>query len=73
VSFHEVVRAAGLAYVWKVVGVLGILSVISAGLTCLTGPVVILGEILWLIALLIAVKEALDKEWFVTIVIAFLI
>ena len=72
VTFQEMVRAAGLAYVWKVIGVLGVLSVLSPGMTFLTGPVVILGEILWLIALLIAVKEALDKEWPITIVIVFL-
>jgi hypothetical protein len=69
VTFQEVVRVAGLAYVWRLVGLLGVFGLLSSNIT---STLVLIGEILWLIALLIAIKEALDKEWFITIVIAFL-
>jgi len=69
VTFQELVRVAGLAYVWRIVGLFGVFGVLSANIT---STLVFIGEILWLIALLVAIKEALDKEWFITIVIAFL-
>lgn len=68
VTFQEVVRVAGLAYVWRTVGLLGVFGFLSPNIT---SALVFIGEILWFIALLVAIKEALDKEWFITIVIAF--
>ena len=68
VTFEELVRTVGLAYVWQVVGVLGILGAISAALSCLVAPALFLGAILFLISALIAAKEALDLEWVQTIV-----
>ncbi len=67
VTFEEMVRTLGLAYVWKVVGVLGVLGFIP-GLGCLVAPVLFLSWILWLIAWLLAAKEALDLDWVPTIV-----
>lgn len=58
-----------MAYVWRIVGLFGVFGVLSANIT---STLVFIGDILWLIALLVAIKEALDKEWFITIVIAFL-
>ncbi len=71
VTFDEVVRTLGLAYVWNIVGLLGILGLIP-GLGCLVGPVVFIGAILGLVAWLFAAKEALDLEWLQTIVTVFL-
>jgi hypothetical protein len=68
VTFEELVRTVGLAYVWQAVGVLGILGAISAALSCLVAPALFLGAILFLISALIAAKEALDLEWVQTIV-----
>ncbi|MFC2037249.1 YIP1 family protein [Chloroflexota bacterium] len=68
VSFDELVRTLGLAYVWNVIGVLGILAAFSAGLSCILAPVMIIGVILMVIAWFVAAKEALDLEWVQTIV-----
>lgn len=67
VTFEEMVRTLGLAYVWKVVAVLGVLGFIPA-LGCLVAPVRFLAWILGLIAWFVAAKEALDLEWVQTIV-----
>jgi len=75
VSFDELVRNLGLAYVWRVVGVLGILSAISTTLSCVLAPIMILTTILTIVAWFMAAKEALDLEWvqtIVTVVLGFL-
>jgi hypothetical protein len=72
VSFDELVRTLGLAYVWQVVGVLGIVAAFSDALSCVLAPVQILGAILMIAAWLIAAKEALDLEWVQTIVVVVL-
>jgi hypothetical protein len=71
VSFEEVVRTLGLAYVWNVVGVLGVIGIIPA-LGCIIGPLIFIAWILGLIAWFIAAKEALDLEWLQTIITVFL-
>lgn len=68
VTFDELVRTLGLAYVWNVVGFLGVLGVISSTLVCLVSPALFIGFVFGLIAWLLAVKEALDLEWVQTIV-----
>ncbi|MGD9092644.1 MAG: YIP1 family protein [Anaerolineales bacterium] len=72
VTFNEMVRTLGLAYVWNVVGFLGILSAFSVALQCLVAPLMVIGAILMIIAWFIAAKEALDLEWLQTIVTVFL-
>jgi hypothetical protein len=72
VSFDELVRTLGLAYVWQVVGILGIVAAFSDALSCLLAPVQILAAILMIAAWLIAAKEALDLEWVQTIVVVVL-
>lgn len=62
-SFEEMVRVLGLAYVWNVVGFLGILALLGPALTCVTGPISFLAAIAGLISWFIAAKEALDLEW----------
>jgi hypothetical protein len=72
VSFDELVRTLGLAYVWKVVGVLGVLRVFSIALSCLAAPLGLAAWLLGLIARFVALKEALDLEWAQTIATAIL-
>ncbi len=68
VTFEELVRTLGLAYVWQVVGVLGIVGIFSDTLACILVPVILIASIATLAAWLIAAKEALDLEWVQTIV-----
>jgi len=68
VRFDELVRTLGLAYVWQVVGILGILAAFSDALSCVLAPIQILAAILMIAAWFIAAKEALDLEWVQTIV-----
>jgi hypothetical protein len=67
VSFDEVVRTLGLAYIWRAVAVLGLFSFIPA-LECLLSPVRFAAWVVGLIAWFIAAKEALDLEWLETII-----
>jgi len=68
VTFDELVRTLGLAYVWQVVGVLGIVSAFSTALSCLLAPVMVIAAILLVVAWFIAAKEALDLDWVKTII-----
>jgi hypothetical protein len=71
VSFDEVVRTLGLAYVWRVVAFLGILSFFPA-LECIFGPIRFAAWVLGVIAWFVAAKEALDLEWGETIITVFI-
>jgi hypothetical protein len=68
VTFEEMVRTLGLAYVWQVVGVIGIVGVLAPALACLTAPALLVAALLGLVAWFLATKEALDLEWLQTIV-----
>ncbi len=68
VSFDELVRTLGLAYVWQVIGVLGVLAAASETLSCVLAPVQIIAGILMIVAWLLAAKEALDLDWVQTMV-----
>jgi hypothetical protein len=68
VSFEEMVRTLGLAYVWQVIGLIGAVQVFSEALSCLLAPALFIAWILALIAWLVAAKEALDLQWVPTIV-----
>ena len=72
VTFDELVRTLGLAYVWNIVGVVGALAAFSPTLSCLLTPAFVVAAILGLVAWLVAAKEALDLEWVQTIVTVFL-
>jgi len=76
INFEEAVRTMGLAYVWNVVGVLGIVSLISPTLSCLTSIPRFFAWVAGFISWLVAAKEALDLEWpqtVGTIIIAFVV
>jgi hypothetical protein len=62
-SFNEVVRPLGLANVWHIVGIFGILALITPALGCVTGIFSLAAGILGFIAWLIAAREALGLEW----------
>ncbi|NIN68790.1 MAG: hypothetical protein GTO63_29705 [Anaerolineae bacterium] len=68
VTFEELVRTLGLAYVWQVVGVIGAVAAFSTALGCLLAPVMFIAWVLMVIAWFVATKEALDLEWVQTIV-----
>ena len=68
VTFDELVRTLGLAYVWQVVGVLGVVSAFSVALSCILAPVMVIAAILLVVAWFIAAKEALDLDWVKTII-----
>jgi CBS domain containing-hemolysin-like protein len=68
VTFEEMVRTLGLAYVWNIIGFLGIFGGFIPALGCLFGPIMILAVIALIVAWFIAAKEALDLEWLQTIV-----
>jgi hypothetical protein len=67
VTFEELVRTLGLAYVWHIVGVIGVLTAFSDTLKCLLTPVAVIAAIMGLISWFVATKEALDLEWVQTI------
>jgi len=68
VDFEEMVRTLGLAYVWNVVGVIGVLSAFSSFLACLLAPALIIGWIMLIISWFVAAKEALDLDTGQTII-----
>lgn len=68
-NFGEVVRTTGLAYVWNIIGVLGILVALApTALACILLPIFLITWVLTLLARLVAVKEALDLDWIRTII-----
>jgi hypothetical protein len=67
-SFEEMVRVLGLAFIWRVVAFIGIVSAITPVLGCVAAPITIIAGLLGLAAWLIAAKEALDLEWTQTII-----
>jgi hypothetical protein len=72
VTFNELVRTMGLAFVWNAVMIVaGIIGHIPF-LACLLWPAIILAVLLTLAAWAVALHEALDLEWIQTIVTAIL-
>jgi hypothetical protein len=68
VTFEEMVRTLGLAFVWNAVGLLGLLGGVIPFLACLLAPITILAALAGLVAWFFAAKEALDLEWGQTII-----
>ena len=67
VNFEEMVRTLGLAYVWNILGFVGVISFFAPFLVCIASPLLFLGWIAGLVAWFVAAKEALDLEWAQTI------
>ncbi|HSR30143.1 MAG TPA: hypothetical protein VLY63_06215 [Anaerolineae bacterium] len=68
VNLGELVRTLGLAYVWNVVGVIGVLAGLSDALSCLFTPALVVGWVMLVVSWFVAAKEALDLEVVQTIV-----
>lgn len=68
VAFDELVRTMGLASVWTVVGVLGLIAAFSDALSCVLGPAIVISWIALVVAWFVAVHEALDVSWGKTII-----
>ena len=68
VTFDELVRTLGLAYIWRVVGVLSIVGAFSPALACVAAPISLAAAIAGLFSWFIAAREALDLDWTQTIV-----
>jgi hypothetical protein len=62
VSFDEMVRTLGLAYIWNFFGALAALGNVIPLLGCLTAPGACIGWILGLVSYFIATQEALDLD-----------
>jgi hypothetical protein len=62
VTFEETVRTLGLAYVWNIVGFIGVVAGLVPGLGCILTPLLCIAPILQLISWFIAAQEALDLD-----------
>ena len=65
VTFDELVRTIGLAYVWNAAGILNILGGV---LSCIRWPVRVITWVALVVSWFLAVKEALDLDWVPTVV-----
>ncbi len=75
-TFDELVRAMGLANVWRVIGFIGILAAITPLLSCVLAPVSLLAGLAGLVAYFFSIREATGMEWVgvaVTVVVALII
>lgn len=63
VTFNQLVRTLGLAYIWSAIGVFGVLTSLSPALSCLLGVILLAATILMVVAWFVAAKEALDLPW----------
>ena len=68
VTFDEVVRTAGLASVWGIIGVAGVLAFLPF-LACVLSPALMLAWLLSILAMFFALQEALDLETFQVIIL----
>lgn len=76
ITFQEAVRTLGLAQVWGVVGVLGVLGAFVPVLGCITAPLSCIAAILALVSWFVAAQEALDldtTQTAITVVIGWLV
>lgn len=58
VTFEEMVRTLGLAQIWNLAGVLGVVPLLG----CITAPITCVAAILGLVSWFIAAQEALDLD-----------
>lgn len=68
VNFGKLVRTLGLAYVWTIIGVIGVLAGLSHTLSFLFTPVLVVGWVMLVLSWFFAAKEALDLGVVKTIV-----
>jgi hypothetical protein len=68
VTNDEMIRTLGLAYVWRVVGLIGVVSSFSVALSCVLAPIAFIAGILGLVSWFVAAREALDLEMIQTVI-----
>jgi hypothetical protein len=68
VTFGELVRTLGLAYVWSIVVVIGVVAGLSTALSWLLAPALVVGWVMLVLSWFVAAKEALDLGVVQTIV-----
>lgn len=68
VTFDGLVRVLGLAFLWHVVGGIGVITYFFNSLAFLVSPAYLVGGILVLISCFIAAREALGLRWVQTII-----
>jgi hypothetical protein len=66
VNSGELVRTLGLAYVWQIVGVLGVVTAFTDVFYGELTIIIVLGLVMLVIAWIVAAKEALDLGWLPT-------
>jgi hypothetical protein len=69
VRFDELVRTLGLAYVWQVMGVLGIATALFGAQSGEVYMVQVLAVVMLVISWFVAAREALDLGWLQTAVV----
>ena len=62
-SFGELMRPLGLAYVFQVISLLGILGALSPALLCIVTPITLVAAIAGFIAYLFALKLVTNLDW----------
>ncbi len=67
-TFDQVMRALGLAYIWRVVGFIGIVGAVTPLLLCVVAPIRAIVGIVGLVADLMAIKDSTGMDWTGTIV-----
>jgi hypothetical protein len=75
VTFDKLVQTMGLASVWTIVGVLGIIASFSHALSYILGPIIVISWVALVVAWFVAVHEALDLTWgktILTVIIGFI-
>jgi hypothetical protein len=75
-TFDELLRAMGLANVWRIIGFIGILAAITPLLACVLAPVTLLAGLAGLVAYFFSIREATGMEWVgvvVTVIVALII
>ena len=75
-TFDELVRAMGLANVWRIIAFIGILAAITPLLACVLSPVALLAGLAGLVAYFFSIREATGMEWvgvIVTVIVALIV
>ena len=67
-TFDQMQRAMGLAHVWNVIGLLGIITAVSVTMSCLLAPISVAAGLAGLAAYLFAVRETTGMDWVGTVI-----
>ena len=71
-TFNELVRPLGLARIWHVISIMGLLALISPGLGCVSGFFTLAAAFLGIAAWFMAIHETMALDWVQTITVVVL-